>query len=147
MENGVVSWTTVHCLLPPFHPLAANTYVSSLKASVTEHLGGRPLPPPGLSLALWVCLALRCGGFLSKIQYFLSTNHTSKSYKNMLFTQKNTSYLPFKHPHRKDGQRQPRAGERRGQKRGEQKKPRERERESAKNTNQRKEKQGELEQR
>jgi len=39
---------TVHCLLPPFHPFAANAYVSSLKAlkgSVTGHLGGRPLPP------------------------------------------------------------------------------------------------------
>jgi len=52
MENGAVSWTPVHCLLPPFHPLAANSCVSSLKASVTEHLGGRPLPPPGLSVAL-----------------------------------------------------------------------------------------------
>ena len=75
---------------------------------------------------------------MSKIQYFLSTNHTSKSYKNMLFTQKNTSYLPFKHPHRKDGQRQPRAGERRGQKRGEQKKPREREREPKTQTREKK---------
>ena len=46
----------------------------------------------------WVCLAWRCGGFLLKVQYLLSTNHTFKSYKNMFFTQKSTSHLPFKHP-------------------------------------------------
>jgi hypothetical protein len=45
-----------------------------------------------------VCLAWMCGGFLLKVQYLLSTNQTSKSYKNMLFTQKSTSYLLFKHP-------------------------------------------------
>ena len=46
-----------------------------------------------------VCLAWRCGGFLSKVQYFLSTNHTFKNYKNILFTKKKkTSYLSFKHP-------------------------------------------------
>jgi len=33
-----------------------------------------------------VCLAWRCGGFLSKVQHLLNTNHTSKNYKNMLFT-------------------------------------------------------------
>jgi hypothetical protein len=32
-----------------------------------------------------------------KIQYFLSTNYTFKSYKNMLLL-KNTSHLPFQHP-------------------------------------------------
>jgi len=50
-------------------------------------------------------LAWRCGGFLSKVQYLLSINHTSKNYekhtfysKKHKFTQKSTSYLPFKPP-------------------------------------------------
>jgi hypothetical protein len=53
VENRAVSWTTVHCLLLQ-RQFAGNVYVSSLKAfkgSVTEHLGGRPLPPQG---SLWL---------------------------------------------------------------------------------------------
>jgi len=45
----------------------------------------------------WVFLAWRYGDFLSKIQYILITNHIFKNYNNILFTQKSTNHLPFKH--------------------------------------------------